>query len=60
MPLQTSFLEKLLPEGVAPVWVALDQEQRTLFVAALARLIAKIAADHSHLLAVGGEETDHE
>jgi len=60
VPLQMSFLEQLLPEGGAPVWGALDPEQRALVVATLARLIAKVAADPSPRLAVAGEETDHE
>jgi hypothetical protein len=58
--LQLSFLEQPLPEGVAPVWVALDHDQRMLVVATLARLIAKAAVDPSGLHAAADEETDHE
>jgi len=43
VPLQMSFLETPPPAGVAPVWTALDDEQRAEVVATLARLIAKVA-----------------
>ncbi len=43
MQLLMSFLETP-PPGRAPVWAALDDEQRAEVEAALARLIAKVAA----------------
>jgi hypothetical protein len=45
-----SFLSTPLPpKGTAPVWDALDDEQRAAVVAALARLIAKAATAGSQL-----------
>ena len=45
-----SFVSRpLLPKGTAPVWDALDDEQRTAVVATLARLIAKAAMAGSQL-----------
>ena len=44
---QLSFLEAPQPAGVAPVWPTLDEEQRAAAVAALARLIAKVAVESS-------------
>jgi hypothetical protein len=38
---QLSFLEAPVPVGAAPVWNALDEEQRAKVIAMLARLIAK-------------------
>jgi len=59
VPLQLSFLDKQPPDGAAPVWAALDDEQRTLVVAILARLIARIAiAPASTTLA--DEEQNHD
>ena len=40
---QLSFLETTQPNGTAPVWAVLDDEQRAKVVAMLARLIAKMA-----------------
>jgi len=48
---QLSFLEAPVPEGAAPVWTALDEEQRAKVIAMLARLIAKTVAE---------PEQDHE
>lgn len=39
-----SFLRTPRPAGAAPVWDALDEEQRAEVVTMLARLIAKVAA----------------
>jgi hypothetical protein len=45
-----SFLSApVLPKGAAPVWDALDDEQRAAVVATLARLIAKAAMAGSQL-----------
>lgn len=38
---QLSFLEAPVPDGAAPVWNALDDEQRAKVIAMLAQLIAK-------------------
>lgn len=54
---QMSFLETLPPAGLAPVWAALDDEQRALVVAALARLIAKVGTFPDEQAPVGTEET---
>jgi hypothetical protein len=42
---QLSFLEAPVPEGAAPVWNVLDEEQRAKAIALLARLIAKTIAE---------------
>jgi hypothetical protein len=42
---QLSFLEPPVPDGVAPVWNALDDEQRAKAIAMLAQLIAKTVAE---------------
>jgi hypothetical protein len=42
--LQMSFLESPSIPGAAPVWGSLDAEPRAEVVAALARLLAKVAA----------------
>lgn len=44
MQLCLGFLETPPPPGAAPVWTALDDEQRALVVGTLARLIAQLAA----------------
>ena len=48
---QLSFLEAPVPDGAAPVWNVLDEEQRAKAIAMLARLIAKTIAE---------PEQDHE
>jgi hypothetical protein len=48
---QLSLLEAPIPEGVAPVWNALDDEQRAKAITMLAQLIAKTIAQ---------PEQDHE
>ncbi len=42
---QLSFLEAPIPEGAAPVWNVLDDEQRAKAITLLARLIAKTIAE---------------
>ncbi len=42
-----SFLSTPTPAGVAPVWAALDDDQRAEVVTTLVRLIAKMAAARS-------------
>ena len=44
MQLLMSFLET--PDEGAPLWAALDEQQRDEVVTTLARLIAKVAAPH--------------
>ncbi len=48
---QLSFLDPPVPDGTAPVWNVLDEEQRAKAIAMLARLIAKTIAE---------PEQDHE
>lgn len=57
---QMSFLEEPPPAGVAPVWAALDEQQRAEVVGTLARLIAKVVAGQSAPLAVESEEQANE
>ena len=45
---QLSFLEAPIPKGVAPVWNALDDEQRAKAITMLAQLIAKTIAESEH------------
>jgi hypothetical protein len=47
------------PEIVSPVWGTLDDEQRTVVVALMARLIAKLVAAHLTPTAAAEQETDH-
>ncbi len=47
MQLKLSFVQLQQPDGVAPVWPALDNEQRSEVLATLARLIAKMAVSPS-------------
>lgn len=56
MQLQMSFLETPPSAGAAPVWAKLDPQQRAEVVAALARLIAKVAAAASEGRTGGTEE----
>lgn len=44
--LQLSFPEFTGPASPAPVWATLDEDKRAEVVAVLARLIAKIVAEH--------------
>jgi len=61
MQLQMSLLEETLAlPGAAPVWVALDPTQRAEVVAALARLIAKLAAAPSRASGAGSQENGDE
>lgn len=55
---QLSLLEKPTPPGTAPVWNALDAEQRALVVFLLVRLTAKAIA--GLVAAVADEENNHE
>ena len=57
---QMSFLEMLAPARAAPVWAALDEQQRKATVTALARLIAKVAAEANKARAAYGEEDNDE
>lgn len=60
MQLQMSFLKTAPPAGIAPVWTALDTEQRAEVVAALGRLIAKMAATPDEEPAAHNEEKGDE
>ncbi len=42
---QLSFLEVPVPDGAAPVWNTLDEEERAKAIALLALLIAKTIAE---------------
>lgn len=55
---QLSLLEKPTPPGAAPVWNALDAEQRALVVSLLVRLTAKAVAALGE--GVADEENNHE
>ena len=57
MQLLMSFL-KTPPAAAAPVWDALDGEQRAEVVATLARLIAKVATARSETEAADRESHD--
>lgn len=59
MKQQMSFPETLPSADAAPVWAALDGQHRTVVVANLARLIAKMAANRSEST-VANEEKDDE
>jgi hypothetical protein len=55
---QLSLLEPPAPAGAAPVWSALDTEQRALVVSMLVRLIAKVVVALGE--PVADEERSHE
>ena len=59
MQLPLGFLDTLTVRGTAPVWAALDDEHRTLVVATLARLIAKLAAAQRAIPGDADKETPH-
>lgn len=59
MQLWMSFARTPPPEGTAPVWTALNDEQRAEIVAMLARLIAKAAAA-GHERGVDVDEDNHD
>ena len=44
---QMTFLETLPPAGTAPVWAALDEQQRAEVVTTLVRLIVQVATARS-------------
>lgn len=48
------------PPGRAPVWAALDDEQRAEVEAALARLVAKVSTAPNQVDDADCEETDDE
>ena len=59
MQLLMSFLE-IPPSGSAPVWAALDDEQRAEVEATLARLIAKVATAPNQVDKAHSEGKDDE
>jgi hypothetical protein len=56
---QLSLLETLLPAGAAPVWTALDVEQRALVVWTLARVMANTAVAQRESASAADEEQRH-
>jgi hypothetical protein len=54
--IQLSFLEDPLLAGEAPVWTALDEQQRAETVAKLAHLIAKVAIKQREPVARAGKK----
>lgn len=58
MQLELGFFEARTPDQAATVWPTLDQRARVEVVHALARLVAKAAADHGEHAA--DEEKDNE
>jgi len=57
MQVQMSFLETPAPAGSVPVWTVLDDEQREMVLAALARLIAKVTAVQDEKMATDAKES---
>lgn len=55
-----SFLRTPQPAGAAPVWDALDDEQRAEVLTTLIRLIAKVAAVQSEKGVAAVQVTHHE
>ncbi len=60
MQLLLSFLRTPQPPGAAPVWDAVDDEQRAEALTMLARLIAKVAAARSERGVAAVQVTHHE
>lgn len=60
MQQQLSLWKTPTPAGIAPEWTALDEGQRAEAVAALARLIAKVAADRYEVPVASAEEASDE
>jgi hypothetical protein len=61
MQQQMSFLEMSPPPGTAPVWAALDEQQRAEVVTILARLIVQVATaarNRVHAAPVSGGTAD--
>jgi len=57
---QLSFLETSLPQSDNDVWSTLDDEQRTLVLSMLARLIAKMVAAQTNVNVAADLEESHE
>lgn len=57
---QLSLLETPLPPSDDPVWRALDNQQRTLVLDGLARLIARMITIRNSPKASGSVEENHE
>jgi hypothetical protein len=57
---QLSFLETSLPQSDNDVWATLDDEQRTLVLGMLARLIAKMVAAQTNVNVAADLEDSHE
>jgi hypothetical protein len=54
---QLSLLEAPMPAGAAPVWDALDTEQRALVVSMLVRLIARAVGATDRTAPTDGEKS---
>lgn len=57
---QLSFLETSLPQSDNDVWATLDDEQRTLALSMLARLIARMVAAQTNVNVAAALEESHE
>ena len=57
---QLSFLESSLPQNNNDVWATLDDEQRTLVLGVLARLIARMIGAQTNVNVVADLEESHE
>jgi hypothetical protein len=57
---QLSFLESSLPQSDNDVWATLDDEQRTLVLSMLARLIATMVAAQTNVNVAADPEESHE
>lgn len=57
---QLSFLESSLPQSDNDVWATLDDEQQTLVLGMLARLIARMLAAQTIVHVAADPEKSHE
>ena len=57
---QLSLLETSLSQNNSKVWTALDDEQRALVVAVLARLIVKLTAARTNVNLATDVEANHD
>ncbi len=57
---QLSLLETALPQSDNHVWATLDNEQRTVVLGMLARLIARVIAAQTNMNVATGLEESHE
>lgn len=57
---QLSLLETSLPQNDNDVWATLDDEQRTVLLGMLARLIARVSTAQTNEDVVAGREESYE